>query len=252
MLSHKHGMETKSKSGHQEADLDTCFVVAGFRGAGKSTIIKTSHALNIHLFGDTYHEKFRSTGEKNLQGESDDFDTALQLGANFQGRHIRNLSKETSPPKTLLIQVDLHLLINKLGYSSAPKEYQRKIRQLTPIPTPKNNKCNPKVCDLMAKGFLQNPFFRRFRTILVNTIHTDCQANYKQYQERKNRGQDIPLKEPSESLRNAHELAYKSWQDNLGLLNPVETFLTHVSESGDLVSNEKCICTNWKSKAGFK
>ena len=120
-----HGTEIKSKPGGQEADLDTCFLVAGFRGAGKSTIIKTAHALNIHLFGDTYHDKFRSTWEKNLQGESDDFDTALQIGANFQERHIRNLSKEALAPKTLLIQVDLHLLINKLGYSSAPKEYQK-------------------------------------------------------------------------------------------------------------------------------
>lgn len=251
MLFFEDDMKAKSKLGDQEPDLDTCFLVAGFRGAGKSTIIKTAHALDIHLFGDTYHEEFRSTGERNLQGESDDFDTALQIGANFQGRHIRNLSKETSPPKTLLIQVDLHLLINKLGYSSAPKEYQRKIRQLTPIPTPKNKKCNPEICDLMAKGFLHNPFFRRFRTILANTIYTDCQANYEQYQERKNRGKNIAIKEPSESLRNAHNLAYKSWQKNIDILNPAKIFLTHVSESGDLVSNGKSIYTNWKNKAGF-
>lgn len=252
MLFLNHDMETKCKPDHQQADLDTCFLVAGFRGAGKSTIIKTSHALNIHLFGDTYHEKFRSTGEKNLQGESDDFDTALQIGANFQGRHIRNLSKEASLPKTLLIQVDLHLLINKLGYKSAPKKYQRKIRQLTPIPTPQNNKCNPEVCDLMTQGFLQNPFFRRFRTILANTIHTDCQVNYKQYQERKNRGENIELKEPSNSLRKAHKLAYKSWQKNIELLNPVETFITYINESGDLILNGKCIYTNWKDKAVFE
>lgn len=251
MLFLKHNVEARSKSDRQEADLHTCFLVAGFRGAGKSTIIKTSHALDIHLFGDTYHEEFRSTGEKNLQRESDDFATAIQIGANFQGRHIRNLAKETTPPKILLIQVDLHLLINKLGYSSAPKEYQRKIRQLTAIPTPKKNKSNPEVCDLMTKGFLKHPFFRRFRSILVNTIHTDYQANYRQYQERKNKGKNIERKEPSESLRYTHKLAYKSWQDNLELLNPAETFLTHVSESGDLVSNRKCICTNWKNKAGF-
>ena len=251
MLFQKNNIESILKSDLQEADLQTCFLVAGFRGAGKSTIITTSHALDIHLFGDTYHEKFRSTGEKNFQRESDDFTTAIQIGANFQGRHIHNLAKAASPPKTLLIQVDLHLLINKLGYKSAPKDIQRKIRQLTTIPTPHKNKSNPKVCDLMAKGFLQNPFFKRFRSILVNTVHTDCQNNYRQYQERKSKGNNIDLKEPGESLKSTHMLAYKSWQDNLGLLNPVETFLTHVSESGDLISNTKCICTNWKSKAGL-
>ena len=40
-------------------DLDTLFIVAGCAGAGKSTIIRTSHLLNLPLFGDDFHQKFR-------------------------------------------------------------------------------------------------------------------------------------------------------------------------------------------------
>ena len=89
--------EIKSKSGHQEADLDTCFVVASLRGAGKSTIIKTSHALNI-IFLVTHITKI-SVNRRRTCRESDDFDTALQLEPISKGATFATYPKRLHPPR---------------------------------------------------------------------------------------------------------------------------------------------------------
>lgn len=236
---------------HGEQDLQTCFVVAGFRGAGKSTIIKTSYDLDLRLFGEKYHQQFRGTGETGHHGENDDYDMAIKIGANFQGRHIHDLAKEPSPPQSLLIQVDLKHVIHKLGYTAASRDDRKKIKKVTSIPTQLKSKSDPKICDLMVKGFLEHPFFRRFKTILVNTVHTDFDDNYRQFKFRKAGGVPVDFDEPGEHLRKAHRLVYSSWNKNIKILNPVESFMTSVDSSGDLISNGRCICKNWKEKAGF-
>ena len=45
----------------QKKDLDTLFIVAGCAGVEKSIIIRTSHLLNLPLFGDDFHKKSRET-----------------------------------------------------------------------------------------------------------------------------------------------------------------------------------------------
>ena len=56
-------IEQKSakKKGQNAKDLKTCFIIAGCSGAGKSTIVKHSHALDVKLYGQKFHEEFKKT-----------------------------------------------------------------------------------------------------------------------------------------------------------------------------------------------
>ncbi|MGB1775364.1 MAG: hypothetical protein ACPHGV_03390 [Synechococcus sp.] len=231
--------------------LQTCFVVAGFRGAGKSTIIRSCHDLDLRLFGERYHREFRDTGGVGSHEENDDYAIAIKIGANFQGRHIHALAKESSPPHSLMLQVDLKHVIHKLGFTAASKDDRRTIKAMTSIPTPLRSKADPDVCDLMVSSFLRNPFFRRFKTILVNTVYTDFDRNLRQFQFRKAAGAPLTFDEPSHFLRKAHQLVYTSWNKHLDLLNPEQVFSTTVNSAGDLISNDCCLCEGWRTKAGL-
>ena len=125
---------------NNEQDLQTCFIIAGYTGAGKSTIVRTSHELDIPLFGNEYHQRFRDTSRSSSHEENDNYDEAIKTSANFQGKHIRKLAKEQHPPKNILIQLDLKHVVHRLGHSAATKKAQKKIEKLTKIPTPRSKK----------------------------------------------------------------------------------------------------------------
>ena len=116
----------QSKTSNLEQDLQTCFIIAGYTGAGKSTIARTSHQLEIRLFGEEFHQQFRETSKSHSHEENDKYDEAIKTSANFQGRHIRKLAKEQDPPTNLLIQLDLKPVVHRLGHSAAEKKQKKK------------------------------------------------------------------------------------------------------------------------------
>ena len=138
-------VQTPPKSGYQNTesnksttkDLETCLIIAGCSGAGKSTIVKHSHSLDIKLYGKEFHEDFKKTRNGWPHQEFEDYIEAIKHGSTFEGRHIRELNHEKSPPKQILIHVDLKLLIRKLGYYAASEIDQRDIKTLSRFPIPK-------------------------------------------------------------------------------------------------------------------
>jgi len=239
---------------NNEQDLQTCFIIAGYTGAGKSTIVRTSHELDILLFGNEYHQRFRDTSRSSSHEENDNYDEAIKTSANFQGKHIRKLAKEQHPPKNILIQLDLKHVVHRLGHSAATKKAQKKIEKLTKIPTPRSKKSDPTICGIMMANYLKNPFFKRFKSIVVNTVFTDFEANYRQYSSRKTqKGSTAHFEDTDkqETEQKAHAAMYTAWRNNLHLLNPEQQFITIVNSDGDLMSNNQCICANWKHKVGL-
>ena len=138
----KRGKPSKTRS--IEQDLETCFIIAGYTGAGKSTIVRTSHELEIRLFGEEFHQQFRDTSRTSSHTENDNYDEAIKIGANFQGKHLYNLKQEEHPPKILLIQLDLKHVVHKLGHKAASKHAKIKIEKLTDIPTPHKKNQTPR------------------------------------------------------------------------------------------------------------
>jgi ABC-type methionine transport system ATPase subunit len=80
----------------QKKDLDTLFIVAGCAGAGKSTIIRTSHLLNLPLFGNDFHQKFRETCTSPNFDEYKGYTDAKKYGSIFQARHLTRLEQDRS------------------------------------------------------------------------------------------------------------------------------------------------------------
>lgn len=113
----------------------------------------------------------------------------------------------------------------------------------------------PEICDLMISSYLRNPFFKRFNQILINTIHTSFESNAKQLLERKLTPGSI--QKNLEGWRNLgfkstdlamsfHKEAYNSWERKFHLLGPEKIFITSISESDELLINNKIICKKWK------
>ena len=154
-------IEQKSakKKGQSAKDLKTCFIIAGCSGAGKSTIVKHSHALDVKLYGKEFHEDFKKTRSGYPHQEFDKYKEALKNGSTFEGRHINNLKNEKDPPKIILMHVDLKLLIHALGQTAASDKDKRKIKLATKFPTPHEDRVDPKVCDLLVSSFLKHQFF---------------------------------------------------------------------------------------------
>ena len=231
------------------------FIVAGCAGAGKSTIIRTSHLLNLPLFGNDFHQKFRETCTSPNFDEYKGYTDAKKYGSIFQARHLTRLEQDSSPPDTLLLHIDLKGVVKRLGYEAATKSGRERIKKRTTTPTPPSQMIAPDICDLMVSSYLKNPFFKRFDRILINTIYTNFENNADQLFKRKLTPKGI--KKIATEWRNLgfkstdlamsfHKETYNSWERNLHILKPEKTFITSVSESDELFINNKIICKNWK------
>ena len=239
----------------QKKDLDTLFIVAGCAGAGKSTIIRTSHLLNLPLFGDDFHQKFRETCTSPNFDEYKCYSDAKKFGSIFQARHIARLERDSSPPDTLLLHIDLKGVVKRLGYEAAKQSDRKRIDERITTPTPCSQMIAPDVCDLMVSSYLKNPFFKRFKRILINTIYTNFEKNSRQLFERllmhgstkkvASQWKNLGFKS-ADLAAQFHKEAYNSWERNLHLLNPEKMFITSVSESDELFINNKIICKDWK------
>ena len=243
-------IEQKSakKKGQNAKDLKTCFIIAGCSGAGKSTIVKHSHALDVKLYGQKFHEEFKKTRSGSPHQEYDNYIEALKNGSTFEGRHINNLKNEKDPPKTILMHVDLKLLIGALGQTAASDKDKRKIKLVTKFPTPHKDRVDPKVCDLLVSSFLKHQFFSRFDQIVVNTIYTNCHTNYLQKMQRDRPNSTKQHRESKEMFDKEHRAMYEAWERNIYLLKPSKILFTTVAKDGGLYSNNECICPGWTSK----
>ena len=212
--------------------------------------------MDLPLFGEDFHAKFRETSRSPDYQEYDDFTDVIKHQSIFQARHIHQLLKTASPPPCLLLHIDLKHVVHTLGYRAARKNDQKKIKKKTEIPTNNNKRLEPKICDLMITSYLRNPFFSRFKTVLINTINIDHEKNSMQFQARREETEEKGNKtqlfryKTRELAKQAHGVMYNSWERNTYLLKPERTFHTFVADSGDLFLNNQCICKNWTKQAG--
>ena len=62
---------------------------------------------------------------------------------------------------------------------------------------------------------------------------------------------ELFLYKRSALAKQAHDAIYNSWERNIYLLKPERIFHTLVSDLGDLLTNNQCICKEWTKKAGL-
>lgn len=240
-------------NGCPEKDLGTLFIVAGAAGSGKSTIIRSAYQFNLQLFGKEFHNRFLQTSKSPDYQEYDDYEEAQSHGSIFQARHLKELAEDPSPPDLLLLHVDIHHVVQRLGYSVANDNSKRLIEKQTEIPTPINSQCDPDICDLMISSFLGHPFFLRFSKILVNTIDSTFHKSNKQFISRsKLQGKRSKLYGTNKSqARKAHQALHASWDRKIHILKPEKILYTKVDSSGSLFVNNQCLSDQWSTKIGL-
>jgi hypothetical protein len=117
----------------------------------------------------------------------------------------------------------------------------------------------PSENDQMMRAYLQHPFFKRFKRIVVNTVHCEYSENAKQLSARKAKtsanwltSQAQPrykyFQAPDAMAQAIHQELYAAWERNLSLLEPAALFTTQVSESGDLLLNGSLLVAGWSKR----
>ena len=264
---------SKESNHRPEPDADTLMIVAGPCGSGKSSILQAAYKENLPLFGAEYQSCFRKTCKDKTYVEYPDFKKALRKKSFFQARHVKSLTLEESLPRFVLLHVDLYQVLLGIDPSCFPRSLKMR-EALRAIRLGKNVEKKRMASkrgkrsfaslqvasenDQMMQFYLQGPFFRRFKRILVNTVHCNFSDTARQLAVRKEkRSSSSPTLEqcrskyflaPESIARSIHRELYASWERNLSILDPAALFTTQVSESGDLLVNGSLLVADWSKR----
>lgn len=254
------------------SQADTLFIVAGPCGSGKSTILRAAFKEGLPLFGTEEMDCFRSSCRDKTYEEYNDYKTALRKKSFFQAGHIKLLAREHVLPQAVLLHVDLYQVLRGIDPSYWPRSLKRRElrrewfgeeridRERASVKLGKrsfSSLLEPGENDQMMRSYLQRPFFKRFKRIVVNTVQCDYRSNSLQLSGRKAKGRQDPriLKRrhkyflaPDVMAQSIHAELYAAWQRNLSILNPAAVFTTQVSKSGDLLLNGSVLVAGWSKR----
>ena len=266
----QYSFQGSSKERHSQSD--TLFIIAGPCGSGKSTLLRAAFKENLPLFGDEEMDCFRSSCRDKTYQEYNDYNTALRKKSFFQAGHIKLLGREDNLPQAVLLHVDLYQVLRGIDPSYWPRSLKRRElrrewlgekridRERASVKLGKrsfSSLLEPRENDQMMRSYLQRPFFKRFKRIVVNTVQCDYRLNSLQLSGRKAKGRQDPriLKRrhkyflaPDVMAQSIHAELYASWQRNLSILNPAAVYTTQVSKSGDLLLNGSVLVPGWSKR----
>ena len=253
-------------------DADTLMILAGPSGSGKSSILRASYKEKLPLFGSDDRASFEKSCKDKSFREYYDYRVALRRRSFFQTHHVKSLTLEHSLPRFVLLHVDLYAALLGIDPSSYPRSLKmreawrafsakrsgnmfpfsskRGRRSFTSLQVPFEN-------DQIMRLYLQYPFFKRFKRILVNTVSCGFSVNAQQLTGRKEKRSSKVLtsqsrykyfQTPDAIAQSIHQELYASWERNLSILDPAAVFTTQVSESGDLLLNGSIIAEGWSKR----
>ena len=253
-------------------DADTLMILAGPSGSGKSSILRAAYKENIPLFGVDRRACFRQSCEDKSFREYYNYRDVLRKRSFFQTHHVKSLTLGHALPRFVLLHVDLYAVLLGIDPSSYPRSLKireawrafsakrsgnmlhfssrRSKRSFASLQIPFEN-------DQIMRAYLQYPFFKRFKRIVVNTVYCDFSVNARQLTGRKIKRSAKTLspqsrykyfKAPDLMAQSIHQELYASWERNLSTLNPAAVFATQVSESGDLLLNGSLLVADWSNR----
>ena len=191
----------------------------------------------------------------------------------FQARHVMLLGREDVLPEVVLLHIDLYQLLREIDPSyllHLPKKCGLWREAISGEPIKKDGVCSGTVKrsqeslmvsvenDQLLYSYFQDPFFKRFKRIFVNTVYCDFSMNAVQLSNREaKRGKNSRpssnhrfkfFRAPKKVSRSIHKELYASWERNLSLLHPVSVFRTQVDDSGNLLLNGSLIAEGWSKR----
>lgn len=255
------------------ADSDTLFVIAGPCGSGKSTLLRAALEEDLPLYGADLVQCFQSSCDAEAFRAFHEHELASRKIPYFQARHAMLLGREEVLPQVVLLHIDLYQLLREIDPSYLPRLPKRcgLRRQASlgeriekegvssgTIKRSNESLQVPAENDQLLCSYFQDPFFKRFKRIFVNTVYCDYSVNAVQLSGREaKRGKGSRdaskrrfkfFRAPEKASRSIHKELYASWERNLGILEPAAVFKTQVSESGDLLLNGSLIAEGWSKR----
>ena len=258
-----------SSPGATVSDRNVLLILAGPCGSGKSTLLRAAFRDGLQLFGSEFDECLRSSCQGETFREYNAYEKAWRRKSIFQAHHVSLLEQEASLPQSVLLHVDLYQVLRGIGPSYWPRSLQRRERLREWLGAERARKegssvklgkrsfaslQEPAENDQMMCAYLQQPFFKRFKSIVVNTVQCDYSTNSLQLSGRKAKGRRKPhmlrrrhkyFQAPDEIAQSIHRELYSSWRRNLAILDPAAVFTTQVSQSGDLLLNGSLLARGW-------
>ena len=254
-------------------DSDTLFVIAGPCGSGKSTLLRAALNEDLPLYGEDLVEYFQSSCKENSFLSYRQRELASREIPYFQARHATLLGREDVLPQVVLLHIDLYQLLREIDPSYLPRipedcglsreasSGERIEKEGVALGTVKRSAESLQVSadnDQLLRSYFQDPFFKRFKRIFVNTVYCDYSVNALQLsgrEARRSKGSRVVSKRrfkffraPEKISRSIHKELYASWERNLAILEPAAVFKTEVSESGDLLLNGSLIAEDWSKR----
>ena len=255
------------------ADLDTLFVIAGPCGSGKSTLLKAALEEDLPLYGADLVDCFQSSCAEDSFRDFCNHELASRTTPYFQARHVMLLGREDVLPEVVLLHIDLYQLLREIDPSyflHLPKTCGLWKEATSGERVKKDGVCSGTVKrsreslmvsvenDQLLYSYFQDPFFKRFKRIFVNTVYCSYSMNAVQLSNREaRRGKNsrpssnrrFKLFRASKKVsRSIHKELYASWERNLSLLDPVSVFRTQVDDSGNLLINGSLIAEGWSKR----
>ena len=227
-------------------------IVAGPCGSGKSTLLRAAYKEKLPLFGPKSSQCFRKSCRDRSYREHDDYKVAWRKKSFFQPSHVKFLAREVSLPQIVLLHVDLYQVLRGIDSSYWPRSLRKREllnegrdekrngqrRAKTKLAKRSTGRLKlPSENDQMMCAYLQHPFFKRFKRILVNTVRCEYPENAQQLSvgKAKMSANDLTsqaqfrykyFQAPDAVAQVIHQELYAAWERNLSLLEPSALFTT--------------------------
>lgn len=217
------------------------FVMAGYPGAGKSTLLARAAELGYPLFGSAHSGLYaRLAGIRDPAGKRAFF---------FTQNDLPRLDSTGGAPEHMVLEVDLVSIFSLVNY------YLVDAKLLPPdrfflVNRPPDSLVDKHHNMLALQSIFGLGFFRRFDSILVNTLYTPwhvCAAQWREREIRRNaiadpivdfRQQHFFSEANAAGCSAIHRAIYDAWIGSMHALRPKMALVSRLAEAGTLVIDE--------------
>lgn len=206
------------------------FILAGYSGVGKTTLLASALRQRTPLFGHKYDALFQSTRIPSRFPEwAVGAKETLEGGTWFSDRHIPYLSTLTELPAHVVMHMDL---VSQLTPSRNSGQCPAALLPLLPRTT--QTLADQAVNDRFFKHILSTGFYRRFDRVVINTLYAPWRTIAPRWRTRQ-----AALKLPTGRLllfqherpgADIHRAIYKSWFRCAAVLDPELMLFSRVKQ----------------------
>ena len=157
------------------------FLLAGYSGVGKTTLLLEALNRQVPLFGAEYDAVFRGIKPPaSLPEHETPIEQILEQGTWFAETHLPQLARLETLPEVVLLHLDLNQMV-----TTVPALAQRPAALLARLPRTMRSLADEEENLRFLDNVLNDPFFSRFDRVVVNTLYAPWDAISKQWNARR-------------------------------------------------------------------